>query len=386
MYRITLANRVRTLAALGLLCAAPVAVQAELNLGAEQFVQAGGVDIVVPGYSVPSLVDWNNDDLPDLVIGEGSDTEIPRIRIYLNMGVAGAPAFPSEYVYAQADGSDLSEPGGFCLGLFPRVLDWDLDGRKDLLVGLAAGKVKIFLNVSTDADPQFDAGTELEVGAAGSKISIDVGKRATPVAVDWNKDGLRDLVIGALDGRLHMFMNSGTDAAPDYLEQTFAQDGGVDLDVATGRSSPVVMDLNDDGKKDVLTGDTEGQLLLYANTGSDAAPEFNGYELVTAAGVAIDLPDEPRSRPFVCDWNEDGLNDVLLGAGDGTVRLYMGECRYDITGDGQTDLSDLQLLLSAYGTATGDPGYIAEADFDESGLIDLADLQGLLSGYGCGAG
>ena len=38
----------------------------------------------------------------------------------------------------------------------------------------------------------------------------------------------------------------------------------------------------------------------------------------------IDLAGSPRSRPFVCDWNEDGYPDVLIGAGDGLVRLYEG--------------------------------------------------------------
>jgi hypothetical protein len=102
------------------------------------------------------------------------------------------------------------------------------------------------------------------------------------------------------------------------------QDNGTDLVVPAARSSPHVVDLDADGKKDILSGDTEGQLLFYYNSGSDASPSFSGYSLVEADSVPINLPDYPRSRPFVCDWNADGVLDILVGAGDGLVRLYEG--------------------------------------------------------------
>ncbi len=92
----------------------------------------------------------------------------------------------------------------------------------------------------------------------------------------------------------------------------------------TGRSCPAVRDLDGDGKKDLLTGDTNGQLLFYSNAGTDDAPSFSGYTLVESDGTAIDLPGTPRSRPFVCDWTGDGEPDVLVGAGDGKVHLYQG--------------------------------------------------------------
>lgn len=82
-----------------------------LDLGAEELVQAGGMDIDVPGYSVPSFVHWNDDGLEDLVVGEGSGTFTPKVRVYLNGGTAGAPQF-STYFYAQSDGSDLTVGGG----------------------------------------------------------------------------------------------------------------------------------------------------------------------------------------------------------------------------------------------------------------------------------
>lgn len=308
---------------LGVLSWAMPAV-AGFDLGAEHLVLADGSEIIVPGYSVPSFAPWDGDALPDLIVGEGGGTASQgKVRIYLNVGPAGDPQF-TDYFYAQSNGIDLSVPASGCMGAFPRTVYWDGDDRKDLVVGLADGTVKLFSNTATDQSPAFDGGTLLQVGSPGFKVPIDVGYRATPCVVDWNNDGRKDLVVGALDGKIHIYINEGTDTVPDFLAQTFAQENGFDLVVSTGRSSPVACDLDHDGKKDLLSGNTAGQLLLYSNEGTDAAPLFSGFIPVEADGAPIDLAGDLRSRPFVCDWNEDGLLDGLLGAGDGKVRLYPG--------------------------------------------------------------
>lgn len=54
----------------------------------------------------------------------------------------------------------------------------------------------------------------------------------------------------------------------------------------------------------------------------------------------------------------------------------------DINGDGIVDLADLTALLAAFGSCTGDPNFLAAADFDASGCIDLGDLTFLLANFG----
>jgi len=296
-----------------------------LALGPEELVQADGLDIVVSGYSVPSCFDWNNDGLQDLVIGEGGNSGNAKILVYLNIGTESHPQFMDSFsFYAKSYNSDLTCPASGCLGCFPRVVYWDDDANKDVLAGQADGTIKLFLNTWTDNMPVFDDGTFLTVGKADLESNIDVGARATLSVVDWNNDGKKDLVVGGLDGKIHIFINEGTDTEPDFFCESLVQENGSDLIVPSGRSSPDVLDLDYDGRKDILTGNTEGQLLFYRNIGTDDAPEFSGYTLVGSNSVAIDLAGTPRSRPFLCYWNEDDYPDVLVGAGDGKVHLYMG--------------------------------------------------------------
>jgi len=353
-----------------------------LNLGHEEFVQANGVDIQVPGYSVPSFVDWNNDKLNDLIIGEGGGFGDAKVRVYLNVGTESNPQF-SDYFYAQSNGSDLTCPASGCLGCFPRVDYWDQDDRKDLLVGQADGTVKIFTNIGTDKKPTFDGGTELLAGDPGT--FIDVGTRATPTTVDWDNDGGKDLVAGALDGKIHIFLNCGGGFVHPHFyfspaSGDIAWENNADLIVPSLRSSPELIDLDGDGRIDLFTGNTEGQLLFYRNVGTDAEPSFSGYSLVESNGVPIDFPGLPRSRPSVCYWTGDGhfgpidgYPDVLIGAGDGKVHLYRGIPKLgDINGDGDVDFTDFALFAD-YWSQT-DCAQCGGADFTGDGQVDIDDL------------
>lgn len=339
-----------------------------LRLGPRKFVQADGLDIAVGTYSVPSFVDWDNDNAKDLIIGAKDG----KVRVYINTGAESNPQFAS-YFYVQSNGTDLIRTGPGCMGCFPRVVYWDADGCKDLLIGRVDGKVEIFLNVATDDNPTFDGGTLLQVGPPGSKTDISVAGRATPAVVDWNNDGAKDLLVGARYGKIYIYLNEGTDAEPDFRSVAFARENGSDLIVPSQRSSPVVMDLDGDGKKDILTGNTNGQLLFYTNTGTDADPKFSGYDLVEADGVAIDLPGWPRSRPSVCDWTSDGYFDVLIGAEDGKVHLYQSIPQPgDMDNDYDVDMDDFAIFALYWGlSGCGDCG---GADLIDDDIVDMLDV------------
>jgi WD40 repeat protein len=362
--------------------AAALAEEFVLNFGPEEIIQADGNDIVVPGFSVPSFVDWNGDGLQDLVIGEGGALTAvtpAKVRVYLNRGTQAQPLF-KDFFYVQADGKDLTLTPEGCMGCFPRVVDWDQDGRKDLLVGVSDGTIRIYMNIADDNHPSFDAGKNLKVGP-NSDLDMDVGKRPTPIVVDWNNDGMLDIVSGAWDGNIHVFYNCGCGGYPRFTT-TFTplglivQESGRDLLVPSTRSSPVVMDFTGDGKKDLLTGSTDGTILLYKNLGTDSLPVFSGYSLVQSNGQPIDLPSNLRSRPFVCHWTgaQDGYWDLLVGYGDGKIHLYRGIPKTgDFDGSGTLDAEDFTLLVRALDKPVPVGG--SPTDLNKDGVVDNLDLR-----------
>ncbi|MCX5646441.1 MAG: FG-GAP-like repeat-containing protein [Phycisphaerae bacterium] len=330
------------------------------------------------------FVDWNNDHLQDLIVGESGaiGTVTPaKVRVYLNRGTEAQPLF-KDYFYVQADGNDLTLTPEGCMGCFPRVVDWDQDGRKDLLVGVSDGTVRIYMNIADDNNPSFDAGQNLKVGPDAA-LDLDVGKRPTPIVVDWNNDGMLDIVSGAWDGNIHVFYNCGCGGSvPPRFSTTFTplglivQESGRDLLVPSTRSSPVVMDFDGDGKKDLLTGSTDGTILLYKNIGTDSLPVFSGYSLVPSNGQPIDLASNLRSRPFVCHWTgaKDGYWDLLVGYGDGKIRLYRGIPKQgDLDGDGTLDGDDLTILAKALDKPV--PAENSPADLNHDSFVDVLDLR-----------
>ena len=275
-------------------------------------LQTNGADIQVNAWSVPSLADFNGDGVNDLIVGEKVDETTGKVRVYLNTGTNAAPIYTGA-LYVQLGGADLTVPASGCLGVFPRLVDWDRDGQRDLVVGLADGTLEFFAGIGAGGGVTLTEGRLIQAGDPGAKSDINVGARATFDVADWNNDGLPDLVVGALDRAIRVYLNRAADGEPDLASPIILQAGATDLVVPTGRSSVSVYDLNGDGRKDLVVGNTEGQLLTYLNVGSDAAPAFAGYQALSVNGVPIDLTGQARSRPFVADVNGDAIPDVLLG-------------------------------------------------------------------------
>ncbi len=64
---------------------------------------------------------------------------------------------------------------------------------------------------------------------------IDVGTYAAPLMVDWNGDGLEDLLAGQFeDGMIRYYPNSGTAGEPVFSEFQYLRDGGGILSVPYG--------------------------------------------------------------------------------------------------------------------------------------------------------
>jgi hypothetical protein len=101
------------------------------------------------------------------------------------------------------------------------------------------------------------------------------------------------------------------------------QVGGIDFDIGS-RAAPRIYDWNHDGLNDLLVGEVEGYVYFLENTGSNDSPSFESAErMFLQNGDPLQYSTSyPRSRLYVTDWNEDGLDDILLGGADGRVQLY----------------------------------------------------------------
>ena len=198
-------------------------------------------------------------------------------------------------------------------------MDWNNDNKHDMLVGDSSGNVSIYLNTNDNINPILDSGTYV----------LNTGDdRGTPVVYDWNGDGKKDVLVGNLTGTVQIYLNEGADQSPLFSTSTLLQVGGTDFDIGT-RSAPRIYDWNHDGLKDLLVGELYGNIYYLENVGTNAAPVFDRYEMFLLANgdplkydYANNPTGAPRSRLFVTDWNEDGLDDIIVGGANGKLELY----------------------------------------------------------------
>lgn len=61
--------------------------------------------------SSPCMADWNNDGFVDLLVGEVFDSRNGKVRLYLGQNTS-PPVF-TDFVYLQADDSDIVVPAGY---------------------------------------------------------------------------------------------------------------------------------------------------------------------------------------------------------------------------------------------------------------------------------
>jgi len=196
-------------------------------------------------------------------------------------------------------------------------VDWNEDGLKDLIVGENNGKVRYFRNIGSVGNPQLTFDSYLQVNS----IDIDVGDYSFPWINDWNEDGKKDLLVGESDGVVTLFINNGTDANPIFTSETSIRyPTGSTVDFGY-RSGPNVVDVNGDGIKDLVSGDMSGNLYYCQNNGTNANPQLANMVPLQIGGTNILTAGTTRAAPI--DWNNDGQIDFILGSYDARLKLYM---------------------------------------------------------------
>lgn len=194
-------------------------------------------------------------------------------------------------------------------------MDLDRDGRVDVLSGsYLPGELFLFAGA-----PGGFAAARVLAGANGEPLRV--GRASWPFACDWEGDGDLDLVLGNMYGKVFLARNTSGGKALAFAEPVPLVASGAPLVIEETNAAPCVADWDGDGAQDLVLGTGDGTVLLYRNTSTTrpvgepvlAAPrELLPKALDGAASVRLARPGQ-RARVAVCDWNEDGRLDLLVG-------------------------------------------------------------------------
>jgi hypothetical protein len=274
------------------------------------------------------------------------------------------------------------------LSIFPcgYHLDVDNDGVLDLIAAANAENVSennasiwYYKNTGTNQLPVFSYIQKdlLQVDM------IDVGEAAYPVFVDYDGDGVKDLLIGnaftrvstgncqtATQTRIHAYKNIGTSANPHFLFDTdnFAS---LDLNLAPNviAVAPTFGDVDGDGDLDMFLGDDNGRLHYFQNTAGTGNPMVFGTPVIDYTDNTFAVIDVGNNAaPQLFDINRDGKLDLLIGEKGGVLNYYLNI--------GTLTAPSFQLQTSSFGNIDVSPGnnfsgYSTPFMFNDSGTYEL---------------
>jgi hypothetical protein len=156
----------------------------------------------------PCAYDWNKDGKNDLLIGEGSYSA-NAIYVLLNQSAGSEPKFTEDQRYYLCYGDGREQ-------LVPTVADWNGDGEPDVIVGDRLGTVGVYLNPG-----DWKPGTELPLATMVAFGNVQSFRTPiAPCAADYDGDGLFDLLIGKVNGRISLSLNKGSAKEPKFETPT----------------------------------------------------------------------------------------------------------------------------------------------------------------------
>lgn len=300
--------------------------------------QAGAVKF--GALVTPFGIDWDNDGDDDIISGNTAG----RIGFIENLAGTGNKPVWAAPKYLSVDGQVIrimAGPNGSVQGPSESkwgyttlsVADWDADGLHDLVVNSIWGKVIWYRNIGTPTAPKLAAAQAIEVQPGNNKPKpawnwwepkdneLVTQWRTTPVAFDWNQDGLMDIVMLDQEGYLAFFRRTYKNNHLVLLapERIFVNEYAEPLKLsrgdngASGRRKLHLIDWDGDRKTDLLVDDIKTNTRFYKNISQntkqvvfkDMGP-LNPHELA-----------RHTTSPTTVDWDNNDIPDLLVGAEDG---------------------------------------------------------------------
>ncbi len=287
-----------------------------------------------PRFNQWKMVDYDGDGDQDILVGiddwsdYGWDNAFNSEGIWTNGPLHG-------YVYwvenkdgsyrnrgrIQVDGKDLDVYGAPS----QNMADFDRDGDLDLTTGEFLDKMTYFENVGTHSNPKFSEGRLLSNESGIIRMDLEM---IIPVAVDWDKDGWIDLVVGDEDGRVALVRNTGKTQAgmPLFESPRYFRQKADNLKFGA-LVTPVSYDWDQDGDLDIVAGNSAGYVCWIENLKDGLRPQWAEPVLLEVGGKpfrvqagengSIQGPAEAKwgyTTLSVADWDGDGIGDLVINS------------------------------------------------------------------------
>ena len=234
--------------------------------------------------------------------------------------------------------------------------DIDNDGDLDLVVGFSeSGAVKLFTNSGSDTAAVFLESSAQTLG--------DLGLYAYPVFCDPDSDGDLDILCGQDGHYFTYFQNDGNATSGTWNINASTFNG---LGTDTYFNSPAIVDINGDGKQDLIYGNYTGPLTYYRNSGSTTSASWT--KNTSLFGGVIDIGG--ASTPFFYDHDADGDMDMYTGSQMGDIKL--------IRNNGTREAATFKYLKSFSALKHSIYSFVSITDVTGDGNLDalVGDLSG----------
>lgn len=359
-----------------------------------QIFDTDGSPLDVYGRPSPNFVDFNGDGKPDIICGEFRD----GFTFFENVGSKHSPLF--------APGKPLTNEDvrihmDLCM-ITPVAYDFTGNGWPDLIVGDEDGRVALVEHTGKvkDGMPLFLAPRYFRQHADMLKF----GALSTPFGYDWDGDGLDDIIVGNSAGNIAFIENLGGNpikwAAPKLLkanDKVIRIMAGVNGSIQGpaeskwGYTTLTVADWNHNGLPDLIVNSIWGKILWYENIGTRTNPQLSAAKSVKVEWETNTpkpqwnwwdpedgtLVSQWRTTPVAIDWTKDGLIDLVMLDHEGYLTLFRREKSHHETvllpGARvfrlEGEVNPLQ-LNNGYAGSSG-RRKISVVDFDGDGLLDI---------------